>query len=509
MIHRKIRTNVMQKICAAAAAGTVCMSALCAPVAAVQAPEETALPWNLRDSGYGIGISEAWARDFRGQGVRVALIDSGITATHEDLQGIQIETGYNVIEQTTDVTDHFGHGTQIAGILAADTKNTLGIQGLCDEVTLVPIKCFDSAVTQVKHVVEGIYLAVDTYDCDVINLSLGVTKDTETLRNAVAYAVSKNVIIVAAVGNNGERDPSQILYPAAYEGVIGVGAYAEDGSVCKFSHINSSVDVTAPGDQLITPDRLSDQSYCTVSGTSFAVPHVTAMAVMAKQADPDMTVGEFETLLKQTARDAGAPGYDTSYGYGMVSVSNLVRELRSPPVYSDIRGYWARESIEYCAENGILSGTTDGTFLPENPVTRGMVVMALWRLAGEPTAEEAGFADVPDGAWYETAVNWATEKGIVSGFDAGHFGPEQNVTREQLATILYGFARYSGKDLSAQTPEQYTDWETLSEYAMEPMAWAVTHGIITGSTAQLICPEGGATRGQLAAILHRYLTTFA
>ena len=106
-------------------------------------------------------------------------------------------------------------------------------------------------------------------------------------------------------------------------------------------------------------------------------------------------------------------------------------------------------------------------------------------------------------------MNWAAENGIVSGFDAVHFGPEQNVTREQLAAILYGFARYSGKDLSAQTPEQYTDWEKLSKYAVEPMAWAVTHGIISGNTAQLISPEGSATRGQLAAILHRYLITFA
>ncbi len=500
---------IMRKICAAAAAVSVCVSALCAPVAAVQESNETELPWNLRESGYGIGISDAWAQNFRGRGVRVALIDSGITSTHEDLRGIQIETGYNVIDQTTDVTDHFGHGTQIAGILAANTKNDLGIYGLCDEVTIVPIKCFDSALTQVKNVVEGIYLAVDTYDCDVINLSLGITKDSDALRQAVEYAVSKNVIIVAAVGNNGERDPSQALYPAAYDGVVGVGAYAEDGAICKFSHINSTVDVTAPGDQIVTLDRLSDQAYCTVSGTSFAVPHVTALAVMAKQSDPEMTVSDFETLLRQTARDAGAPGYDTSYGYGMVSAANLIRELQSPPVYPDIRGHWARESIEYCAENGILSGTTDGTFLPENQVTRGMVVAALWRLAGEPAAASAGFEDVSDSAWYSAAVNWAAENGIVSGFDATHFGPEQNVTREQLAAILYGFARYSGKDLSAQTPEQYSDWEKLSKYAVEPMAWAVTHGIISGNTAQLISPEGSATRGQLAAILHRYLITFA
>lgn len=497
---------IMRKICAAAAAVSVCFSALCAPVAAVQESNETELPWNLRESGYGIGISDAWAQNFRGRGVRVALIDSGITSTHEDLRGIQIETGYNVIDQTTDVTDHFGHGTQIAGILAADTKNDLGIYGLCDEVTIVPIKCFDSALTQVKNVVEGIYLAIDTYHCDVINLSLGVTKDTDTLRQAVEYAVSKNVIIVSAVGNSGERDPAQMLYPAAYDGVIGVGAYAEDGTICKFSHVNSTVDVVAPGDGIVTLDRLSDQAYCTVSGTSFAVPHVTALAVMAKQSDPEMTAAEFEKLLQHTARDGGAPGYDTSYGYGMVSAANLVRELQSPPAYPDIRGHWARESIEYCAANGILSGNADGNFSPDDEVTRGMIVTALWRLSGSPAAESAGFKDVSDRMWYGTAVNWAAENGIVSGFDAEHFGPERFVTREQFATILYGFAGYSGKNLDAQIPEQYSDWGEISEYAAQPMAWAVTHGIVTGSTEQLISPKGYADRGQLAVILHRYLT---
>ena len=463
--------------------------------------------WNLSGDGYGIGVDAAKANGLTGSGVKIAIIDSGINRVHEDLQGVAIETGCNIINNTTDITDNFGHGTFIAGIIAANAHNGVGISGICDQVTLVPIKCFDSSLTNVKHVVAGIYKAVDEYQCDVINLSLGVTTDMPALREAIDYAASRNVIIVAAVGNNGEMNPEQILYPAAYENVIGVGAHDQNGNICTFSHINTSVFVTAPGDNIYSLDAKNSIGYNAGSGTSFASAHVAAMAVIAKSYDKNITVEEFKALLANSAVDAGVPGYDTTYGYGMVSIPGMIQELQKLPVFRDIGQHWAKENIEFCYELGLLSGVGEGLFQPDGTLTRAMVVSALWRLEGCPADNgTVFFADIQSGTWYDTAVKWAAEHHIVNGYGEGRFGPDDNVTREQLATILYGYAAYKNMNLTADSPTSYIDWTQISSYAVQPVSWAITNHIISGKTQDTIVPQGAATRAEVATILRNFLS---
>lgn len=496
----------------------------CCPCSAAAAEEdivrslgsvsESAVPegmeqWNLSQEGYGIGAQGAWDKGLYGQGVRVALIDSGIYREHEDLQGITIETGYNVIDQSTDTTDNVGHGTIVAGIIAADSRNSLGIDGISDRVTLVPIKCFDSSLTNVKHVITGIYLAVDTYHCDVINLSLGVTTDQQALREAVDYAASKGVIVVSAVGNSGETDPSRVYYPAAYDSVIGVGSYGQDGAVSVFSHTNQSVFVTAPGEALISLGNTGADTYREVSGTSYAAAHVTALAAIAKCAAPDMTVEEFKELLRITSRDAGAPGYDTGYGYGMVSAAGLAAALGNLPLYTDIGSHWAQESIETCSELGLLSGTGDGKFSPDAAVNRAMAVTVLWRMEGMPQTGSSTFSDVAGDDWYAAAVAWASENGIVSGYGDNRFGPLDAVTREQLAAMLCRYAAYRGLNTSAKAPSGFADWDQVSPYARTSLSWAVENGIMRGKTADTLVPGGTATRAELATMLCSCLPLFS
>lgn len=465
--------------------------------------------WNLSGDGAGIGVQSAWDKGLYGQGVRVALIDSGIYREHQDLQGVTIETGYNVMDGSTDTTDNYGHGTIIAGIIAADSRNALGMDGICDQVTLVPIKCFDASLTNVKHVIQGIYLAVDTYHCDVINLSLGVTSDLPALREAVDYAASKNVILVSAVGNSGETNPAQVLYPAAYDAVIGVGAYGPEGTVSPFSHVNSSVFVTAPGEELVSPGTDAPDAYRSVNGTSFAAAHVTALAAIARSADQNITPGQFRELLSQSARDAGDAGYDTAYGYGMITAAGLVAAMGALPAYADIGSHWARASIERCSDAGLLSGVGNGLFAPDAGVDRAMAVTTLWRMAGMPESGTGNvYDDISDTAWYAAAVAWATEVGITSGYGDGRFGPTDRVTREQLASMLCRYAAWQGLDTAAVIPTGFTDWDQVSPYARTSMAWAVAHRIIRGKTAETIVPGGTATRAELAVMLCNYLDAF-
>lgn len=475
-----------------------------------ETPSDSTGQWNLSDDAFGIGANAAWDRGLTGKGIRIGLIDSGLNADHEDLRGVDIIQGYNVIENNTDTSDHYGHGTAIAGIIAANSHNALGISGICDGVTIVPIKCFDSSFTNVKNVISGIYRAVDEYHCDVINLSLGISTDDPALRQAVDYAASKKVIIVSAVGNSGETNPTQLLYPAAYDQVVGVGAYGANGQPCTFSHINSSVFVSAPGESLYSLDASTVDGYRQISGTSYAAAHVSALAVIAKSYDKSIDVAQFRELLKASAVDAGASGYDTVYGHGMISVPRLLQALDERPPYHDIIGHWARENIEFCSELGLLSGTGEGIFSPDMTLTRAMTVSIIWRMEGSPAANtDASFSDVPSSAWFASAVYWAAENGIVSGYGDGSFTPDHPVTREQLASIFYRYAAYQGQDLSASIPTGYTDWSQISPYAVDSFSWAISNGILRGKTDTTIVPQGLATRAEAATILRNYLTAFS
>lgn len=465
--------------------------------------------WNLSDDGFGIGVQAAWNRGLDGSGVRIALIDSGINADHEALENVNIEQGYNVMEENTDTTDHYGHGTIIAGLIAANTQNHFGVRGICSGVTIVPIKCFDSSTTDVRYVVTGIYQAVDKFHCDVINLSLGVSADTQALREAVDYAAAQGVIIVSAVGNSGETAPNQLLYPAAYDTVIGVGAHGQNGEVCAFSHVNNSVFVTAPGEALYSLDADSADGIRSVSGTSFAAAQVSAMAVLAKSRVPQLTAAQFQELLKSSAVDAGPAGYDLAYGYGRVSIPRLLQAMDDLPEYWDIAGHWARENIEYCSERGFLSGTGRGVFSPDMTLTRAMAVSILWRIAGSPAAQEnIHFSDVEPSSWYAAAVHWAANNGIVSGYGDDRFGSDDPVTREQLAVFFYRYASSQMPFQPADIPGGYTDWEEISPYAADAFSWAIANGIMRGKTNTAIFPQGLATRAEAATILRNFLTAF-
>lgn len=167
---------------------------------------------------------------------------------------------------------------------------------------------------------------------------------------------------------------------------------------------------------------------------------------------------------------------------------------------------WFYADVRYVHENQLMAGTATNRFSPDLDVTRGMFVTVLWRMAGEPEpAYDSTFTDLSQD-YYRKAVAWASEKGIASGYGDGQFGPEDSITREDLATMLYRYAQQAGYDVSARTDlSGYTDTGSISPYALEAMQWANALGLITGRTDADLAPLGTATRAELAAILHRYL----
>ena len=171
--------------------------------------------------------------------------------------------------------------------------------------------------------------------------------------------------------------------------------------------------------------------------------------------------------------------------------------------FADVaKGSWYYEGVRYAYENGLMSGTGEGTFSPDLPTSRGMRVTILYRLAGSPAAGSASFTDVAKGQWYADGVAWASANGVVSGYPDGSFRPNDTITREQMAAILYQYARIQGKlDDSRADLSIFSDLDSLSAYAKEPMSWAVAQGLFSGVSADTLAPGGSTTRAQAAVIL--------
>ena len=180
--------------------------------------------------------------------------------------------------------------------------------------------------------------------------------------------------------------------------------------------------------------------------------------------------------------------------------------------FSDVKtSAWYHEDVQYVSENGLMKGTGENLFSPDATTTRGMIVTILYRLEAEPSPTGAcPFQDVASGKYYEKAITWAAENGIVSGFSADTFGPDQNITREQMAAILYRYATYKNYDVStAGDLSKFPDADKVSSYAVDAMKWANAAGLINGSSDGKLYPAGNATRAQVAAILTRFCKNIA
>ena len=167
---------------------------------------------------------------------------------------------------------------------------------------------------------------------------------------------------------------------------------------------------------------------------------------------------------------------------------------------------WYYNAIKYVYENKIISGTTETTFAPNNKLTRAMMATILYNMENSPKiTNESPFIDVNDSSkWYYDAVVWAAKNKIVSGYSDGRFGPNDYITREQLAIMLYNFAKYKGKDLTKTNDlSAFSDSNKVASYAITQVKWAVGSGVITGTNGKLN-PKGNATRAEAASMIYKY-----
>jgi minor extracellular protease Epr len=377
-----------------------------------------------------------------GGAVRVAVIDTGIST--RAVAAKNLDKGRNYITPNGSTEDTHGHGTAVAAIIAGSAS--AGVEGLCPEAVLVPlvycVKAADGSMLKgdLDMLSQIIYDAVDVYGCRIINISSGARSGITALRDAMAYAESRGVLIVSSAGNDGTK---AAWYPGAYSTVLCAGAVneTEDGPA-SFSNRHSGVDVVAPGIRVPTSDLIGEPAVGT--GTSFAAAWVTGLAARLLTADPTLTPHELREIIKGTARDIGKPGWDEQTGWGLADVPAAVAELFSlhtaalPFEDVDPGAYYA-EAVSWALRRGITGGTSEDAFSPDMTCTRAQTVTFLWRAAGcpEPRIAAQPFEDVQESDYFYKAVLWAVEKEVTTGTSDTTFSPNDDCTEAQVITLIW------------------------------------------------------------------------
>lgn len=282
-------------------------------------PNDTlfAKQWHLQK----IEAPKAWDISQGGYGP-IAVVDTGVAYTQSDLSG-WVSQGYNFVAGNTNANDDNGHGTHVAGIISAASNNGNGVASIGFKGALLPVKVLDSSGSGTyANVASGIIYAADQ-GSKVINMSLGGSSSSLTLKNAVSYAQSKGSLIVAAAGNNGN---STAVYPAVYPGVIAVSASTQDDTLASFSSYGSHIYVSAPGTGIIS--TYNNGGYATLSGTSMATPVVSGLISLAL-ARGNTSVATVINDLKTTSDKIGSYSYDQNgwnqyFGYGRVNAARLL-----------------------------------------------------------------------------------------------------------------------------------------------------------------------------------------
>jgi serine protease len=295
--------------------------------------------WHLSQ----IKMEEAWDMS-TGEGVTVAVVDTGINSDGRDGFGGRLVSGHNTINRANPdgTVDNNGHGTHVAGTIAQQTHNGTGVAGVAYEASIMPIKALNRmGQGTVRSIADGIRWATD-HGAEVINMSLAGDYFSWIEKRAVDYAYNRGVVLVASSGN---ETALEVSYPAAYENCIAVGAIRYDEVIAAYSNGGSALDVVAPGGDATVdqnydgyPDGVLQETFPLhlfgrsfgwdwyyYEGTSMAAPHVAGVAALIIAENPNYAPDDVRAALINTAKDLGSPGWDELYGFGLVDAAAALR----------------------------------------------------------------------------------------------------------------------------------------------------------------------------------------
>ncbi len=276
-----------------------------------------------------VGLPTAW-KQTRGQGIDIAVLDTGCDLRHPDLQDAILATK-DFTGSRFGVSDVHGHGTHCASVIAARADGR-GIRGGASASKLLIGKVLgDAGAGSDQSVAAGINWAA-RQGADVISLSLGSTVSSKTIHNAIINATEQGCFVICAAGNSGRQD--DVNYPGRWSETIAVAAVDEDGRVARYSSRGPQIDIAAPGSNIL--GAAPGGGYVRMSGTSMAAPLVAAVVALtlsrhkqlgANAATPISSIADLRNELARTARDAGAPGKDNEYGFGLIQPATMLSQI--------------------------------------------------------------------------------------------------------------------------------------------------------------------------------------
>ena len=355
-------------------------------------------------------------------------------------------------------------------------------------------------VTAATVPVTGVTLnktSTSLYVGDTETLTPTITPDNATNKNVTWSSDDTSVATVDASG----------LVTAVARGTAVITATAADGSGASASctvtvssylppaNPNYRITVEATQGGTVTADPTAAKAGATVT--------LTPVPDRGYQVGSVAVTDRFGDAVAVTEQADGTYTFTMPNGQVTVTVTFAEAPLPFPDV---AEGDWFYDAVRYAYETGLMDGVGDSLFAPNSETTRAQLVTILYRLEGEPEVSgTSGFTDVEAGTWYTDAVAWAAANGIVNGVSETEFAPGKDITREQLATILFRYAEAKGYDVSARADlSAYTDADQIQSYAAESVAWAVAEGLIQGFEDNTLRPAGNATRAQIATILMRF-----
>lgn len=464
--------------------------------AAVQQPS-----WGYQQ----IKAPSALKTGYTGKGVKIAVIDSGINSQHPDLK---VTGGASMIDGSSPFNDGAGHGTHVAGVIAA-LNNSIGVIGTAPDAELYSVKVLASnGAGTLEDVLDGLQWAINQ-KMDIINLSLTTGSNIPELQAMLKKANDLGIIVVAAAGNiesvnaNGTfvQEQQDVLYPARYSSVIAVGSTDTNNRLSGFSYRGPSVELAAPGEGIYstfsTLATTGHDDYKISQGTSVSTPFVSAVFAQYKEAYPHLTNSQLRETVKRAVIDLGPKGKDDSFGNG------LVQSLQSKvPLFPDLRmNYWYSDSIQFIFDRGVVTGFPDGTYRPETTITRADAMTMIGRAIGLKTdASSHYFKDVKTGSYAAGYINKAYELGYIKGITNDSFQPEAPIKRGDMALIMKRVF-----DLTSSGGSSFSD-VSASKYYAEAIQAAYENGIVQGyKIDNTFRPEAPITRAENAEILSKSL----
>ena len=500
---------------------------------------------------YNAKLVDAWKLAQIVKPVTIAVFDSGAMLAHEDLSGnVLTKLAYDAFAEDAIDTSAAnrggdkradGHGTHVSGIAGAVTNNDTGISGAShNAANILPINVVNdegkASVLSIIRAYNYVLNLVEEGSCNVrvINLSAGGYSESENfimLKTLIETARTDYGIVTVCAGGNSNK--SATLYPGDYDACVSVTALNSDGSDWLLSDHNANKDISAPGQLICSTvpyDKTADDSlalaasvealpaeldrYGYLSGTSMASPVVAGTLALMFATVPDATVDEALEALYTTATEI--PDFDETSGtHGAIDAAAALAYLielkteREP--FPDVdKDDWFYDAVVFVYEEDIMGGYTAGAnagkFGPTDTLKRSEAAKLLYNYLGNgEIAPACDFPDVRQDKWYSEAINWCVQEGLITGYtsgpNAGKFGIDDTLTREQAATLI---ARAANADLSAVDYTKFealTGHENTSNYAKDTLAWAVEKGVINGGKDGALNPQKNIRRSEMAQIM--------